>query len=398
MSEFNTLDHADVAGKRVLVRSDLNVPMQDGRVTDMTRIERSAETVRELMDKGARVVVMTHLGRPKGERSPELTVKPVADAMAKALGRDVGFVDQCIGPDAEKAVNALGDGQCLMLENLRFHKEEEKNEAGFVQALAQLGDVYVNDAFSTAHRAHASTEGLAHHLPAFAGRLMEEELKALTKALEAPERPTAAVVGGAKVSTKLDVLGNILGKVDVVVIGGGMANTFLHAQGKDVGGSLCEKDMADTARKIMEDAKAEGCELMLPEDVVVAAEFKEGADNEVVSADAVPADRMILDSGPKSVAAVRARLDDCKTLVWNGPLGAFEIKPFDKATNAVAQHVADMTRNGKILSVAGGGDTVSALANAGVADAFSYVSTAGGAFLEWLEGKPLPGVAALRAK
>ncbi len=397
MSEFNTLDKADVAGKRVLVRCDLNVPMKDGAVTDMTRIERSAETVRELVGKGAKVILMTHLGRPKGEVKPEFTVKPVADAMGTVLGQPVAFAEDCIGPKAAEAVAALADGQVLMLENLRFHKGEEKNDSAFIDALAANGEVYVSDAFSTSHRAHASTEGLAHRMPAFAGRLMAQELEALTRALENPLRPTAAVVGGAKVSTKLDVLGNLVEKVDVVIIGGGMANTFLFAQGKDVGSSLCEKDMADTAREIMAKAEKSGCAVLLPQDVVVATKFEANAPNQTVSADAVPSDQMILDAGPEAVESARAKVATCKTLLWNGPLGAFEIKPFDAATNALAQAVAELTTNNGLLSVAGGGDTVAALANAGVQDKFSYVSTAGGAFLEWIEGKTLPGVAALRA-
>lgn len=397
MADFKTLDDIDVKGKRVLVRSDLNVPMKNGKVTDATRIERSAETIRELMNKGAKVVVMSHFGRPKGERVADMSLKPVAEALAGVLGCPVAFGDDCIGDPARLVVNNLAEGQVAMLENLRYYKAEEKNDPDFARSLAELGDVYVNDAFSTAHRAHASTEAIARLLPSAAGRLMQAELVALAKALEVPEKPVAAIVGGAKVSTKLDLIGNLVSKVDVLVIGGGMANTFLYAMGKDVGKSLCEKDMADTAREILEKAKAANCEFVLPTDAVVSAEFAAGAANDVVSVDAVPADKMILDVGPASTDALKAKLALCKTLVWNGPLGAFEIAPFDRATNAVAQAAAELTKAGNLLTVAGGGDTVGALANAGVVDQFSYVSTAGGAFLEWLEGKDLPGVAALKA-
>ncbi|GAB3441571.1 phosphoglycerate kinase [Insolitispirillum peregrinum] len=396
MANFKTLDDIDVKGKRVVVRSDLNVPMKDGKVTDATRIERSAETIRELMEKGAKVVVVSHFGRPKGERVAEMSLKPVADALAVVLGKPVAFADDCVGPAAKTVVNALVDGEVAMLENLRYHKAEEKNDPDFARQLAELGDIYVNDAFSTAHRAHASTEAIAQLLPNAAGRLMQAELVALGKALEHPAKPVAAIVGGAKVSTKLDLLGNMVSKVDVLIIGGGMANTFLYAQGKDVGKSLCEKDMADTAREILAKAEAAGCTFILPTDAVIAGEFAANADNSVVSVDAVPADQMILDVGPASVEALKAKLTECKTLVWNGPLGAFEITPFDAATNAVAQAAAALTNTGALLTVAGGGDTVGALAHAGVVDQFSYVSTAGGAFLEWLEGKDLPGVAALK--
>lgn len=397
MADFKTLDDIDVKGKRVVVRSDLNVPMKDGKVTDATRIERSSETIKELMDKGAKVIVVSHFGRPKGERVPEMSLKPVADALATVLGQPVAFADDCVGPAAKTVVNGLVDGQVAMLENLRYHKAEEKNDPDFARQLAELGDIYVNDAFSTAHRAHASTEAIAQLLPNAAGRLMQAELVALSKALEHPEKPVAAIVGGAKVSTKLDLLGNMVSKVDVLIIGGGMANTFLYAQGKDVGKSLCEKDMADTAREILAKAEAAGCTFILPTDAVVAGEFAANAANAVVGVDAVPADQMILDVGPASAEALKAKLAECKTLVWNGPLGAFEITPFDAATNAVAQAAAELTKAGKLLTVAGGGDTVGALAHAGVVDQFSYVSTAGGAFLEWLEGKDLPGVAALKA-
>ena len=397
MSTFKTIDDLDVAGKRVLVRSDLNVPMQDGKVSDSTRIDRSAQTIKDLTAKGAKVIILSHFGRPKGQVVPEMTLKPVAEAMAAALGVPVAFATDTIGDSAKATVAAMNDGDVAMLENVRFHAEETDNDDGFAGALAELGDVYVNDAFSTAHRAHASTEGVAKLLPCAAGRLMEAELKALGNALENPEKPVAAVVGGAKVSTKLELLGNMIKKVDMVIIGGGMANTFLFAQGKDVGKSLCESDMADTAREIMTNAAKENCELVLPTDVVVAGEFAANAPNETVSVDAIPSDKMALDCGPESAKNVIAKLADCKTLVWNGPFGAFEIEPFDAATNAVAQAAAKLTKEGKLLTVAGGGDTVAALAHAGAQDDFTYISTAGGAFLEWLEGKDLPGVAALKA-
>ena len=394
---FRTIDALDVKGKRVLVRADLNVPAKDGKVTDTTRIDRSAATLKELAAKGAKVIVLTHFGRPKG-REDKYSQKLLVEPLAKAVGQAVAWADDCIGPEAEKVIAGLKDGDIALLENVRFHPEEEKNEPSFATKLAALGDLYVNDAFSTAHRAHASTEGLAHILPAAAGRLMQAELEALGRALGAPEKPVAAVVGGAKVSTKLDLLGNLVAKVDYLIIGGGMANTFLFAMGKPVGKSLCEKEMADTAREILEKAKAAKCHIVLPVDAVVAGEFAENAPNSVVSVDAVPDDKMILDAGPASIEAIIDRLGGCKTLVWNGPLGAFEIAPFNKATDAVAQAAAERTKQGKLLTVAGGGDTVAALAKAGVDEKFSYVSTAGGAFLEWLEGKTLPGVAALEVK
>jgi phosphoglycerate kinase len=394
---FRTIDKLDVKGKRVLVRSDLNVPTKDGKVTDTTRIDRSAATLAELAARGAKVVVLTHFGRPKG-REDKYSQKLLLEPLAKAVGKTVAWADDCIGPAAERVIAGLKEGDVALLENVRFHPEEEKNDPAFAKALAALGDIYVNDAFSTAHRAHASTEGLAHLLPAAAGRLMQAELEALGKALEHPEKPVAAVVGGAKVSTKLDLLGNLVARVDYLIIGGGMANTFLFAMGKPVGKSLCEKEMADTAQDIIAKAKAAKCQIILPVDVVVAAAFAENAANRVVSIDQVPDDMMILDAGPASVDAIVERIGGCKTLVWNGPLGAFEIEPFDKATNRVAQAAAALTAQGKLLTVAGGGDTVAALAKAGVEDKFTYVSTAGGAFLEWLEGKALPGVAALEIK
>ena len=394
-SSFKTIDDLAVSGKRVLVRVDLNVPMKNGQVTDAMRIERAAPTLKELADKGAKVIVLSHFGRPDGKRVPEMSLKPLVEPLARAIGKPVAFADDCIGAVAEDAVRALKNGDVLLLENLRFHKEEEKNEAGFVDKLSTLGDLYINDAFSAAHRAHASTEGLAHLLPAAAGRLMQAELEALTNALGSPKRPVCAVVGGAKVSTKLELLGNLVGKVDKLIIGGGMANTFLQARGIAVGKSLSEKDLGATAREILEKAKAAKCTVLLPVDVVVASEFKAGAANKVVDANACPDDQMILDVGPKSVALYLKEVADCATLVWNGPLGAFELKPFDAGTVALAQSVARLTGEKKLLSVAGGGDTVAALEAAGVADKFSYVSTAGGAFLEWMEGKTLPGVAAL---
>jgi len=394
---FRTLDQLDPRGKRVVLRADLNVPAKDGKVTDTTRIDRSAATIRELAGKGGKVIILTHFGRPKG-REEKYSQKLLLEPLAKAVGRSVAWADDVIGIDAVEAVKAMKDGDILLMENVRFHPEEEKNDATFARALADLGDVYVNDAFSTAHRAHASTEAIARLIPAYAGRLMQAELEALGKALESPEKPVAAVVGGAKVSTKLDLLGNLVAKVDYLIIGGGMANTFLFAQGVQVGKSLCEKELADTAREIIEKAKAAHCHIVLPVDVVVASEFAENAPNKVVPVTAVPEDMMILDAGPASAESIIDRLGGCKTLVWNGPLGAFEIAPFDAATNAVAQAAAQRTKEGKLLTVAGGGDTVAALAKAGVEEVFSYVSTAGGAFLEWLEGKELPGVAALQVK
>ena len=396
MVDFNTLDGVSVAGKRVLLRADLNVPMKEGVVSDTTRIDRTVPGLIELADAGAKLVIITHFGRPKGQRVPEMSLKPVADALAKQLGRPVAFADDCIGQAAADVVNGLKDGDIAILENLRYHAEEEKNDPAFVDELAKLGDIFVNDAFSCAHRAHASTEGLAHKLPAYAGRLMQIELEALGKALEAPKHPVMAIVGGAKISTKLDLLGNLVEKVDQLVIGGGMANTFLAAKGVDVGKSLCEHDLLATAREIFTKAEAANCEIVLPVDGLVAKEFKENADHVVADMTGIDADGMILDAGPATIADLNKRLESCETLVWNGPLGAFEIAPFDTATVSVAQHAAKLTKEGKLLSVAGGGDTVAALRHAGVDADFSYISTAGGAFLEWLEGKVLPGVAALR--
>jgi phosphoglycerate kinase len=397
MKSFRTLDDAgDLRGKRVLLRVDLNVPVKDGAVTDATRIERVAPTIRELSDKGAKVALLAHFERPKGRRVPEMSLAPIAPAVAAAVERPVGFVDDCIGPAAERAVAGLGDGGIVLLENTRFHAGEENNDPDFAAALAKVGDVYVNDAFSAAHRAHASTEGIAHLLPSYAGRAMQEELDALDKALSSPERPVVAVVGGAKISTKIDLLANLLRKVDALVIGGAMANTFLAAKGVGIGKSLNEPDLVATARQIMQQAAEARTAIVLPTDVVVAKELKPNAEHATVPLDQVPADAMILDAGEKTVEAIKGWIDKARTLVWNGPLGAFETTPFDRATVAAARYAAERTRAGKLLSVAGGGDTVAALNQAGVADDFSYVSTAGGAFLEWLEGKSLPGVEALR--
>lgn len=388
---WKTLDDMDFAGKRALVRVDINVPVEDGVVTDTTRIDRILPTVQDIQAKGGKVILMAHFGRPKGQVVPEMSLEIIAPAVADALGLPVTWVNSDYGD----AVAEMEEDEVLLLENLRFHPGEEKNDSDFAKRLASLGDIYVNDAFSAAHRAHASTEAIARLLPSCAGRLMAEELSALEKALGTPDRPVVAVVGGAKVSTKLDLLGNLVGKVDHLVIGGGMANTFLAAQGIDVGKSLCEHDLADTARDILGKAKTAGCEIILPSDVVTAREFKAGAHNETVAADACPADAMILDAGPETVAYISKTLAKAKTLVWNGPLGAFEITPFDMATNAAAKEAAALSAAGKLVSVAGGGDTVAALNQAGAADDFSYISTAGGAFLEWMEGKTLPGVAAL---
>ena len=394
---FRTLDQADVKDKRVLVRVDLNVPMENGKVTDATRIERIAPTITEIAGKGGKVILLAHFGRPKG-RDPKESLKPVAAEVAHVIKRHVGFADDCVGEAAEKAVAAMNDGDVLLLENTRFHKEEEKNDPAFVEKLAKLGDIYVNDAFSAAHRAHASTEGLAHALPAYAGRSMQTELEALTKALEAPQRPVIALVGGAKVSTKLDLLENLLTKVQALVIGGAMANTFLHAQGYNVQKSLAEKDMAETARRILAKAEDAGCAIILPVDAIVAFHFQANAPSHAYGVDALPADGMVLDVGSQSIERIKGAIDDAATLVWNGPLGAFEMTPFDQGTVIVARYAAERTKAGKLVSVAGGGDTVAALNHAHVADRFTYVSTAGGAFLEWLEGRKLPGVEALRVK
>jgi phosphoglycerate kinase len=392
---FRTLDDVDVNGKRVLLRVDLNVPMEQGRVTDATRLQRIAPTITEISDKGGRVILLAHFGRPKG-RDPKQSLKPVAAALAEVIQRPVAFADDCIGEIAERAVAAMKDGDILCLENTRFHPGEEKNDPDFVTELAKLGDIWVNDAFSAAHRAHASTEGLGHKLPAFAGRTMQAELDALGKALEAPKKPVIAIIGGAKVSTKIDLLQNLVSKVDALVIGGGMANTFLHAQGVGIGKSLAEKDLAATALRIFEKAEAANCAIILPVDAVVAFHFAANAPSHAYGLDAIPSDGMILDVGPQSIERIHAAIDDAATLVWNGPLGAFEMTPFDRGTMVAARHAAERTKAKKLISVAGGGDTVAALNQAGVADDFSYVSTAGGAFLEWMEGKPLPGVEVLK--
>lgn len=398
MPSFRTLDQLDVAGRRVLLRLDLNVPMKDGRVADPTRIDRSAATVQALLDRDAKVVILSHFGRPDGKTVPAMSLQPIAEALGVSLGgRKVGFAADCIGPVAGKAVAALKPGEALLLENVRFHAGEEKNEPGFAAALAKLGDLYVNDAFSCAHRAHASTEALARLLPAAAGLLMQAELEHLAMALESPQRPVCAIVGGAKISTKLELLGHLVTKVDRLIIGGAMANTFLNALGHDVGKSLCERDMAKAARDVMTRAKAANCQILLPGDAVVAASLQPGEKTTIVPVNKVPKDMMILDAGPIAVARLAHNLSQSRSVVWNGPLGAFEVSPYDVATNMVARHVAALTKLGRIISVAGGGDTVAALAHAGVVDDFSYVSTAGGAFLEWLEGKDLPGVAALKA-
>ena len=394
---FRTLDDVDVKGKRVLLRVDLNVPMEQGRVTDATRLERIVPTITELSEKGGKVSLLAHFGRPKG-RDPKDSLKPVAAALAEVIGKPVAFAEDCIGEPAQTAVAAMKDGDILCLENTRFHKEEEKNDPAFVAELAKLGDIWVNDAFSAAHRAHASTEGLGHRLPAYAGRTMQAELDALNKALESPTKPVIAIIGGAKVSTKIDLLENLVSKVDALVIGGGMANTFLHAQGVGIGKSLAEKDLAATALRIIDRADAANCAIILPVDAVVAFHFAAHAPSHGYGLDAIPANGMILDVGPRSIERIKAAIDDAATLVWNGPLGAFELPPFDHATVVAAKHAAQRTKAGKLVSVAGGGDTVAALNQAGVAGDFSYVSTAGGAFLEWMEGKPLPGVEVLKIR
>lgn len=394
LDKLKTTDGIDVAGKRVIVRADLNVPIKNGKVTDATRLERVVPGLKALSDRGAKVIVISHFGRPKGV-DPELSLRPVAQTLQDLLGRPVKFGEDSIGSAAEAAVQSLSNGDIAVLENLRFHKGEEKNDPEFASALAKLGDVFVGDAFSCSHRAHASTEGITHHLPSYAGPLLMEEINALRTALEKPQRLTAALVGGAKVSTKIPVLTNLVAKVDKLIIGGGMANTFLQAAGTDVGKSLAEPEFAETAREILAKAKEKGCEIVLPVDAVIAREFKEGAASEVVAIDDVPADAMILDVGPKSVAHVTDVLAGTKTLLWNGPMGAFEISPFGDGTFAVARAAASLTKAGKLVSVAGGGDTVAALNAANVTDEFTYVSTAGGAFLEWLEGRELPGIAAL---
>jgi phosphoglycerate kinase len=396
---FRTLDDAkDLAGKTALVRVDFNVPMEGGKVTDDTRLRVALPTIQRLRDAGAKVALLAHFDRPKGQRVPSMSLKPVVQPLEELLGAPVRFADDCIGPDAVEVIRDLDAGGVVLLENVRFHAAEEANDPVFAQKLADLGDLYVNDAFSAAHRAHASTEGVAHHIPAYAGESMRRELDALDAALGNPQKPVVGIVGGSKVSTKLDLLKNLVGKLDTLAIGGGMANTFLYAQGIDIGGSLAEKDMADTAREILAEAEAKGCHILLPVDVVVATEVKPGADARTVkTGEALSADNKILDAGPGTVARLNAAIDGSKTLIWNGPLGVFEVPPFDAATVAAAKHVAERTKAGALIAVAGGGDTVAAVGHAGVSADLTFVSTAGGAFLEWMEGKPLPGVEALRA-
>ena len=394
---WKTLDDMNLAGKRVLIRVDINVPMDGTTVTDATRIEKIVPTVRDVLSAGGRPILLAHFGRPKGQRNDDMSLRHLIPTLEHHIGAPVTFVADCIGAAAQAAADTLPDGQVLVMENTRFHTAEEENDPDFAAALAANGDIYCNDAFSAAHRAHASTEGVARLLPSCAGRLMQAELSALEAALGTPKRPVVAIVGGAKVSTKLELLGNLVGKVDHLVIGGGMANTFLAAQGIDVGKSLAEHDMTDTAREILAKADTAGCTIHLPTDVVVAREFAANAANETVAATDCPADAMILDAGPATVSAINAVFDTCKTLIWNGPLGAFELTPFNAATNAAAAHAAALSEQGKLISVAGGGDTVAALNQAGASDKFTYISTAGGAFLEWMEGKTLPGVAALGA-
>jgi phosphoglycerate kinase len=396
MEGLRTLDDIDVDGKTVVVRADLNVPMQDLLMTDGLRIERLAPTLRELLRRGAKIVLLSHFGRPDGKFDAKLSLRRVNEVLASALNRPpLAFAENCVGPDAERAAADLEPGEILLCENLRFHAGEEDNDPAFARALARLGDIYVNEAFSCSHRAHASIEGITHFLPAAAGRGMEAELRALHRALDQPERPVAAIVGGSKISTKLAALTNLLDKVQVLIIGGAMANTFLHAQGVAVGRSLCEPDLADTAREVLAKATRLGCRIVLPTDAVLAAGLAPGSTASVLPIENVPPDKMILDIGPETVAAVITELGRCRTLVWNGPFGAFETEPFDAGTTAVAQTVAELTKAGKLLSVAGGGDTMAALAKAGVDTELSYVSAAGGAFLVWLEGRVLPGVEAL---
>lgn len=398
MSGFRTLDDlsSDVGGNAALVRVDFNVPMKDGKVTDDTRLRAAVPTIKELQKRNAAVILLAHFGRPKGKPDPAQSLRPLLKPLSDLIGTEVQFCDDLKNPYL--AAENVAGGQVMMLENLRFHPGEEKNDPAFVETLAQCGDFWVNDAFSAAHRAHASTEGLGHVLPAYAGRTMQAELEALDKALGAPKRPVVAIVGGAKVSTKLDLLENLITKVQGLVIGGAMANTFLHAQGVNVGKSLVEKDLADTARRILDKAEGAGCAIILPVDAVVAFHFAANAPSHLYGVDAIPADGMMLDIGDQSVERIKGALDDAATLVWNGPVGAFELQPFDKATVALARYAAARTKAGKLVSVAGGGDTVAALNVAGVGNQFTYVSTAGGAFLEWMEGKALPGVEVLRQK
>lgn len=392
---FKTIDDLDVSGKIVLLRADLNVPVADGSVTDATRIKRLKPTIDKLKKERAKIVVLSHFGRPKGQKNPEFSLEFLTGPIERQWETTVSFADDCIGDTPKSSITSMNEGDVLLLENVRFYTGEESNDAEFTAQLAQLGDIFINDAFSTAHRAHASTEGLAHHLPSAAGLLMEAELNALNEALESPEKPVAALVGGAKVSTKLSVLKNLVQKVDYLILGGGMANTFILAQGKSVGNSLCEPDMVDTANEIFAEAKANDCEIVLPIDTIVVEDLAAGVPFEKATFDDFPEKMGTVDAGEKSIERVNEILSGCKTLLWNGPMGVFEIPPFDRGTNAVAQHAAKLTEEGRLVSVAGGGDTVSALKNAKVIDDFTYISTAGGAFLEWIEGKTLPGVAAL---
>ncbi len=397
-SSIKTLDGLDVKGRRVLVRADLNVPVENGQVADATRISRVLPTINKLRKGGAKVIVLSHLGRPKGERSPETSLKPVATKLEELLGAKVLFLDDCVGPVVEAGLTQLRDGDVALLENLRYHKGETANDIGFAKQLAALGDIYVDDAFSSAHRAHASVEAIAHLMPSYAGLLMMAEIDAVGRAIEDPKRPVMAIVGGAKVSTKIDVLANLATCMDVVVVGGGMANTFLHAQGVNVGNSLCEPDFVDTVKEVAAKAKASGCEIVLPVDEVIAKELAPGVETRVCDVNAIPSDMMVLDQGPKSIERLKEKLREMKTLLWNGPLGAFEIEPFGKGTLALAREAGRLSREGKLISVAGGGDTIRALNMAGVAQDFTYVSTAGGAFLEWLAGRQLPAVAALASR
>ena len=395
MPNFKTIDELDVQGKKVIVRADLNVPMRDGKISDLTRIDRSVLTINELISRGASVIVISHFSRPNGQVVPGMSLRPIAAALGRALYQEVIFANDCVGPSAKNTIASAPVGSVILLENLRFYKEEEQNADEFADQLAALADCYVNDAFSSAHRAHASTVAITKRLPTAAGRLMQAELEALERALIDPAHPVAAIVGGAKISTKMAVLSHLISNVDQLIVGGGMANTFLHAQGFNVGYSLCEPEMADQARQIMGRAQEANCEIVLPVDTVVGVELAENTSTREVSALAVPDDYMILDIGPASIFDLKSRLRECKSLLWNGPLGAFEIPPFDIGTNEVAREAARLTIEGKLLSIAGGGDTIAALANAGAAGDFSYVSSAGGAFLEWLEGRTLPGIAAL---
>lgn len=396
MAQFKTLDDANLEGKKVLIRADLNVPMKDGAITDTTRIDRVVPTVKEMVEKGAKVIIISHFGRPKGKKEPSMSLEPISAAFGKALGQDVKFIGNCIGDEPKKAAEEMQNGEVIMLENLRYYNQETDNDMEFAKEIASFGDVYVNDAFSTAHRAHASTHGIATLLPAYAGRLMEAELNALGAALESPVRPVVAVVGGSKISTKLELLNNLVQKIDVLVLGGGMANTFLFANGVNVGKSLCEEDMKEQALEITKTAEANNCKIVLPVDAACADKLESGVKANTISVNEIPADQMMLDIGPDSVKLIEAELQNAKTLLWNGPVGAFEFSPFDKSSVAIAKIVSDLTSKGDLTSVAGGGDTVAALGHAKCTEKMTYVSTAGGAFLEWLEGKELPGVKALQ--